>query len=83
MDFRDGERFELFAGTPPTEAMRVLCSMAATVEDEIGEGSEEKIMMINDVKRAYFYAPVNRPICVELPREDYTEALRTLRPPHE
>merc|ERR1712026_17253 len=47
--------------------MRVILSEAATV------GKEEKVVMINDVRRAYFYAKALRPIWIELPEEDYTE----------
>jgi hypothetical protein len=70
MDFKDGDRPELFAGTPPTEALRILCSMAATRDDD---QEEEKVIMVNDVRRAYFYAEVTRPVWVELPEEDYTD----------
>ena len=37
---------------------------AATID------GEEKIIMINDVARAFFEAEAIRPICVELPEED-------------
>jgi len=33
-------------------------------------GEEEKVLMINDVARAFFEAPVKRKICVELPAEE-------------
>ena len=45
---------------------------AATVEDNGrgGVGSqEEKVIMINDVARAFFEAKATRKICVELPEE--------------
>mgnify|MGYP003339078163 CR=1 FL=1 len=42
-DFKVEDRPELFAATPPTEAMRIIISEAATL------GSEEKVIMINDV----------------------------------
>ena len=66
-DFKADDRPELFAATPPTEAMRIILSEAATM------GKEEKVIMINDVRRAYFYAKALRPIWIELPEEDYTE----------
>ncbi len=31
---------------------------------------EEKVIMVNDVARAFFEAPVKREICIELPEED-------------
>ena len=69
MDFKDSEKPELFAGTPPLESLRILCSSAATVDEE---GEEENVMMVSDVRRAYCYAPVERPIWIELPPEDKT-----------
>ena len=33
----------------------------------------KKAMMINDVTRAYSEAPVKREICIELPKEDWTQ----------
>ena len=44
MDFKDGERPELFAATPPLESLRILCSLAATVDDE---DDGETVMMVN------------------------------------
>ena len=35
-------------------------------------------LMVNDVKRAYFYTPVNRPIYIELPEEDRSDEDRRL-----
>ncbi len=57
---------ELFAGTPPLEALKVIVSLAATKED----GDNDKVIMTNDVKRAYFNALVNRDVFVELPDEE-------------
>ena len=70
MDFKDGQDPELFAGTPPLEALRLFCSIAAKTR---GHDGEPMVMMVNDVKRAYFYAEVEKPIWVELPEEDKTE----------
>lgn len=67
-EFNDGADNEMFAATPPLEALRILISEAATVEDG-GEG-EEKAMMLNDVARAFFEAAVKRDVCIELPDED-------------
>ena len=66
-DFKTDSMPELFAGTPPLEAIRVICSEAATV------GKDEKVIMVNDVRRAFFYAKALRPVWVELPQEDYDE----------
>ena len=57
----------IFAGTPPLEAMRCLLSNAATTES----GHQcNKVIMIDDVARAFFEAPPIRQVCVELPVED-------------
>ena len=51
-----------FAATPPIEAFRAILSHAVT-------GNTEKAVMINDVSRAFFYAPVQHDIYVELCEE--------------
>ena len=43
----------LFAGTPPLEALRFLVHEAATVEGK-EEEEQEKVIMVNDVTRAFF-----------------------------
>ena len=56
----------LFAATPPLEALRLLMSEAATE----GAGDKApKVVMLNDVARAFFEAPMRRMVCVELPAE--------------
>ena len=76
-EFADKRVDGLFAGTPPLEALRFLVHEAATLDDhgssEVGD-SEEKVIMINDVARAFFEAKATRKICVELP-EECAEAL--------
>eukprot|EP00973_Karenia_brevis_P031298 4319995-Karenia_brevis.AAC.1 len=64
-EFRDGEDDSLFASTPPLEALRLLVSEVATIED-ISE-KWDKVLMFNDVSRAFFEAPVRREVCVEIP----------------
>ena len=56
----DGEKW--FAATPPLEALRAVLSYATT-------GSRGKGFMVNDVSRAFFYAPVQQDIFVELCEE--------------
>ena len=41
---------------------------AATVRN--GRDVNHKVIMVNDVARAFFEAPAVRPICVEIPEED-------------
>ena len=48
----------------------MLVSDAATYkEDE----QEDKVIIVNDVSRAFFEAPMKREMCVELPEEDKKE----------
>ena len=68
-EFADSDGDGLFAATPPLETLRVLISEAATTEKD----KEEKVVMIADVSRAFFEAPVVRDICVELPQEAKSE----------
>ena len=58
----------LYASTPPLESLRIILSNAATWTK--GQSETRKNVMINDVRRAYFYAKVSRDIYVELPAED-------------
>ena len=61
----------LYAATPPLEALRIIISNAATIERGGERGRERrKELMVNDVSRAYFYAPATRNIFIELPSED-------------
>lgn len=57
----------MFALMPPPEALKYLLSDAATIESAGAKG--HKVIMLNDVARAFFEAPARRPICVELPPE--------------
>ena len=69
-EFRDGNQEGLFASTPPLEALKLLISMTATIDQ--GLKTEEKVIMINDVARAFFEAGMKRTVCVELPMEANT-----------
>ena len=59
----------LYASTPPLEALKLLISDAATRTSDTfkEEEEEEKVIMVNDVARAYFEAKVERTIAIELP----------------
>ena len=61
-DGQDG----LFAATPQLQVMKLLLSTLAS-------GSKGERIMIADVKRAYFYAPVSREVYVELCSEDQAD----------
>jgi hypothetical protein len=71
-EFNTGKEDGLFAATPPLEALRLLVSELATSRKG---RARVKRMLICDVSRAYFYAPVVKKIFVELPDEDKTEGL--------
>ena len=64
----------LFAGTPPLEALRYQVHEVATVR--VGEPEGSKVILINDVARAFFEAPSMRNVCIEILPEDMTEADR-------
>ena len=61
---------DLFAGTPPLGAIRMLLSEAATVED--GEVAS-KVVVVIDVKKAFYEALAKREVAMEVPDEDKTE----------
>ena len=54
--------------------MRALIHEAATIRKD--EHMTSKVIMVNDVSRAFFEAPAVRQVCVELPTEDVTNADR-------
>ena len=60
---------DLFAGTPPLEALKLLISAAATTDDV---GNNDRCMLIADVSRAFFEAAATRDVCVEIVEEDRT-----------
>ena len=63
-EFNNGDVEGLFAGTPPLEALRYIVHVAAT------KGATPRVIMINDVARAFFEAQAKRKVCIELPTED-------------
>ena len=66
MEVKRNSRLDLFAPTPPLEAMKMVMSNAAT----IAHGGKKKVLMTIDIRRAYFYAKANRPIFITIPEED-------------
>ena len=62
---------DLFAGTPPVEAIRLILSDAATFSER--DTRRTKCLMVNDVTRAYFHAKCTRDVYVQLPSEDTSE----------
>ena len=57
------KRNDLFAATPPLEAMKLILSTAAL-------GNKGEVLMVNDVSRAFFHAKATREVYVQLPEED-------------
>ena len=53
-EYNDAKDDILYTSTPPLEAVRLVVSWAATVKGSKKEHFHE--LMINDVRRAYFYA---------------------------
>ena len=66
-EFNIGRDDALYASTPPLEALRLIVSYAATQPSD----GERRIIMINDIRRAYFYATckIQRDVHMELPKE--------------
>ena len=52
----------LFAGTPPLEALKCVLSMAAN-------GNNGRVIVVNDVSRAFVHAKVRRKVCAQLANE--------------
>ena len=61
---------DIFAGTPPLEALRCLVHEAANIRNP--RWHYQKVIMVNDVARAFFEAPAVGQVCVELLDEDLT-----------
>ena len=68
-EIKRDNRIDLFAATPPLEALKLLISEAATITPNKGW----KKIMVNDISRAYFYAPARRSVYIEIPEEDRNE----------
>ena len=64
-EYKTHARPELYASTPPLEALKVVLSEIAT-----GKRGGKDVALLG-VRRAYFCAPARRRVFVELPPEDY------------
>ena len=67
-EYNDCKDDTLYASTPPLEALRMIVSHASTV-DPAHPGIRRELM-VNDVRRAYFYAAQQRNVFINLPAED-------------
>ena len=63
------KRDDIFAATPPLESLRFIASKAARRQNS-PDPKLNFLVMSNDVRRAYFYAPAKRPIYISIPAED-------------
>ena len=57
------KREDLFAATPPLEALKTILSMCAT-------SNKGEVVMVNDISRAFFHARTKRDVYVQLADED-------------
>ena len=64
-EYKAHARPELYASTPPLEALKAVLSEVATGK----RGG--KVVALVYVRRAYFYAPARGRVFVEFPPEDY------------
>jgi len=70
-DFKLDKRLDLFAATPPLEALKMLISIM--MSEGIGwcKNHDERMKMdFIDIRRAYFHAESTRDVFIELPAED-------------
>ena len=69
------KREDLFAATPPLEALKSLFSMAVTEGVGYNKGKKINGMKLDfiDVRRAYFQAKARRPVYIKLPEGDWEE----------
>ena len=75
-EFNDGSQMveDLFAGTPPLEAVKMLLSEASTVEEaDVGT----RVVIVADVKKTFYEALAKRRICMEVPEEDKSDEDKT------
>ena len=71
-EIKRSQRLDLFAATPPLESLKLIISICAS--NQFHEDPAHRfVVMANDVKRAYFYAPATRPVYITIPDEDYEE----------
>ena len=64
-EIKNDLRTDMFAATPPLDAMKMLLSLLAS-------NNHGEKLMVNDVSRAFFCAPARRTVFVELAAEDRT-----------
>ena len=65
-ELKTDNRLDLFAATPPLEMVKMLVSICARNQSR----ADPMRMATIDIKRAYFYAPVEREVFIQIPEED-------------
>ena len=75
-EFNDHKRDDLFAATPPLEAVKMLLSSAVTegIGYSVNKMKGMKIEFI-DVRRAYYHADAVREVYIALPQGDEEEGM--------
>ena len=71
-EIKRDKREDLFAATPPIESLRMIVSVCASNQYD-ARPEDRFVVMTNDVKRHYFYAPSTRPIYIMISDEDLEE----------
>ena len=71
-ELRTHKDLDLFAATPPLEALKVLLSLAATIRPSGNSPAQAQRLDFIDVRRAFFHAMARRRVYVALPTEDHT-----------
>ena len=76
-EIKRDKRDDLFAATPPLEALKMLLSLAVTEGVGYRKGHRESGHRLEfiDVRRAYFQARARRDVYVQLPEEDWEEGM--------
>lgn len=74
-DFNKGKRPDLFAATPPLEALKLLIASWMTKAIGFDDNREGHVMDFIDIRGAYFHAMTKRDVYVELPEEDAEEGM--------
>ena len=76
-DFNDRVRDDLFAATPPLEAIKLLLSIAVTEGVGFINGNIKGGLKLDfiDVRRAYYHAPSKREVYIDLPEGDQQDGM--------
>ena len=74
-DFKIDKRWDVFAATPPLEALKMLISLWMTEGIGFTSNNSRMKMEFIDVRRAFFHAPAQREIYIELPEGDEEEGM--------